>query len=127
MNLNHLRTRLLTVLLYLKAEAHLPNGRQSKADAHPQSPNPHLTFENKKFRGDIRLSILRLPGSGVTDEMLAKGSAAGKLPDAKVDVWITAILEHKYLIVKTSDSRLQDQESSEVLEEEPGDHANNDC
>lgn len=59
--------------------------------------------------------------------MLAKGSAAGKLPDAKVDVWITAILEHKYLIVKTSDSRLQDQESSEVLEEEPGDHANNDC
>lgn len=110
------------VLPFPNVEAHLPNGRQTKADAHPQTPNPHLTFAKKAFRGHIQLSILRLPGSGVTNEILAKGSAAGKLPDHQVELWITAIVEEKYLIVKSSDPRVKETENSQSLEEDSTDH-----
>lgn len=93
-------------------EAHLPGGRKLQSDTHPQGPNPHITLPRKKFRSGVKLAILRLPDSKVTDEILSKGAAAGKLPDSQVKIWIEDIITNKYLIVKSTDCRLQSHPAS---------------
>ncbi|EGG01601.1 uncharacterized protein MELLADRAFT_92025 [Melampsora larici-populina 98AG31] len=96
-----LRKELITRLNGL-IEAHLPGGRQTKTDTHPQTPNPQETLKTRTYRGDIQLKIQRQPDSRVTDEMLARGSAAGRLSDDKVKIWIEDILAKRYLVVKAS-------------------------
>ncbi|EGG12915.1 uncharacterized protein MELLADRAFT_101494 [Melampsora larici-populina 98AG31] len=101
----NLRKDLITRLNGL-IEAHLPGGRQIKSDTHPQGPNPQVTLQTRNYRSGASLAILRLPDSQVTDEMLSKGCAAGKLPDAQVQIWIDDIVAGRYMIVKSTDPRL---------------------
>lgn len=61
-----------------------------------------MIIKKKIYRSDIHLEIQRLPGSVVTDEMLAKGSAAGKLPVDKVKLWIEDIVANRYVVVKVN-------------------------
>ncbi|EGG13221.1 uncharacterized protein MELLADRAFT_58354 [Melampsora larici-populina 98AG31] len=84
----------------------LIRGRESRNDTHPQGPNPHVTLPKRTFRSGIRLAVLRLPGSLVTEDMLSRGCGAGKLPGEKVRLWIEDIVAKRYLVVKATDPRL---------------------
>lgn len=64
----------------------------------------------------MQLAILRVPGCKVTDEMLPRGAAAGKLSGQQVETWINAVVEKTYLIVKAEDPRLL-QENNEGTDE----------
>ena len=65
-----------------------------------------MVLPTKKYRSGVELAILRLPNSKVTDDMLSKGCAAGKLPDRQVKLWIDDIIAGRYLVVTAKDPHL---------------------
>ncbi|EGF97516.1 uncharacterized protein MELLADRAFT_114273 [Melampsora larici-populina 98AG31] len=90
------RTELASALNDLIAP-YLRGGYTGRGDAHPKVPNLKAGFEEKTFRGRVKLTFNCTPQSRITELMISKGP--GHLSNDEVDIWIDDIKKKNYTII----------------------------
>ncbi|KAH9819489.1 hypothetical protein DFH28DRAFT_886498 [Melampsora americana] len=82
----------------------------SHLDCHPKTPSPHIKLKERRFKGDVRLEVIRDKASSMTDDILS--IAFEKMSARTHQLWLDDIQAGHYTVVK------QQEEETPKTEEE---------